>query len=231
MPVWPKKHGASWSAPALSRKSWVSKKPRGPAPYHGRSARFLRRGARPAVGFSPGGKRAGVAGDARRIGRCGCSASATRISALGNPCTRSPRLPSQVAALESAAREPVFSFFAWSFRSTQTIVPHRRKARRNCPAQIRFHLQARSASIRGMKIITDERCTGYSSRGHPERPERVARTLCASEEIPSNGSRPARSRTHPVARPMPELSPAASTDFDGDTPARIRLTRRPWPRG
>ena len=28
-----------------------------------------------------------------------------------------------------------------------------------------------------MKIVTDERCTGYSSLGHPERPARVARTL------------------------------------------------------
>ena len=28
-----------------------------------------------------------------------------------------------------------------------------------------------------MKIITDERCTGYHSAGHPERPQRVARTV------------------------------------------------------
>jgi acetoin utilization deacetylase AcuC-like enzyme len=28
-----------------------------------------------------------------------------------------------------------------------------------------------------MKIITDERCTGYSHAGHPERPERVSATL------------------------------------------------------
>ena len=28
-----------------------------------------------------------------------------------------------------------------------------------------------------VKIITDERCTGYGQRGHPERPERVERTL------------------------------------------------------
>ena len=32
--------------------------------------------------------------------------------------------------------------------------------------------------IRGaMKIITDERCTGYHSAGHPDRPQRVARTI------------------------------------------------------
>ena len=36
-------------------------------------------------------------------------------------------------------------------------------------------------SIRGListvKIITDERCTGYARPGHPERPDRVARTI------------------------------------------------------
>ena len=33
-----------------------------------------------------------------------------------------------------------------------------------------------------MTIITDERCTGYSSTGHPERPARVARTLAKLRE-------------------------------------------------
>ena len=28
-----------------------------------------------------------------------------------------------------------------------------------------------------MKIITDERCTGYHRAGHPERPQRISRTL------------------------------------------------------
>src|SRR5882762_4570325 len=28
-----------------------------------------------------------------------------------------------------------------------------------------------------MKIVTDERCTGYSSPGHPERPARISKTL------------------------------------------------------
>src|SRR5947209_6759064 len=28
-----------------------------------------------------------------------------------------------------------------------------------------------------MKVITDERCTGYRQPGHPERPERISRTL------------------------------------------------------
>ena len=28
-----------------------------------------------------------------------------------------------------------------------------------------------------VKIITDEHCTGYSRRGHPERPERITRTV------------------------------------------------------
>ena len=28
-----------------------------------------------------------------------------------------------------------------------------------------------------MKIITDERCAGYATHAHPERPERVLKTL------------------------------------------------------
>jgi len=28
-----------------------------------------------------------------------------------------------------------------------------------------------------MRVITDERCTGYSSPGHPERPARISGTL------------------------------------------------------
>lgn len=33
-----------------------------------------------------------------------------------------------------------------------------------------------------MKIISDERCTGYGQRGHPERPERISRTVSLLHE-------------------------------------------------
>jgi acetoin utilization deacetylase AcuC-like enzyme len=75
-----------------------------------------------------------------------------------------------------------------------------------------------------MKIITDERCTGYSSPGHPERPERVSRTvekLKAQTEITVEWATPAvvetdhliraHSKEHLKRLEKPE-------DFDGDTP-------------
>src|SRR5437763_8821292 len=67
--------------------------------------------------------------------------------------------------------------------------------RRDAPASKRFNMPswkipAKSPSIResglnrkphlegrAMKIITDEHCTDYSQPGHPERPERISRTL------------------------------------------------------
>lgn len=77
-----------------------------------------------------------------------------------------------------------------------------------------------------MKIITDERCTGYHRAGHPERPQRISRTL---ERLRSqtdlrlvwDGPLPhvtdevllrAHSKEH-VARVK-----SAEEDFDGDTP-------------
>ena len=77
-----------------------------------------------------------------------------------------------------------------------------------------------------MKIITDSRCTAYSSPGHPEKPARVSQTverlksqselkiawiepLPADEEIIER----AHSKEH-VARVK-----APAGDFDGDTPA------------
>jgi acetoin utilization deacetylase AcuC-like enzyme len=77
-----------------------------------------------------------------------------------------------------------------------------------------------------MKIITDERCTGYSSPGHPERPARVAKTLerlRSQKEISITWAEPlpvddeiierAHSKQH-IARIK-----KATSDFDGDTPA------------
>jgi len=75
-----------------------------------------------------------------------------------------------------------------------------------------------------MKIITDERCTGYSQPGHPEKPERIARTLQKlrdQKEVPITWAAPgpvddatllrAHSQEH-LTRLNEEL------DFDVDTP-------------
>ena len=45
---------------------------------------------------------------------------------------------------------------------------------------VRWFIAARVASMldcKAVKIITDERCTGYAHPGHPERPERISATL------------------------------------------------------
>lgn len=77
-----------------------------------------------------------------------------------------------------------------------------------------------------MKIVTDERCTGYSAPGHPERPARISKTLEAlrsQKELAITWAAPlpvdqgilerAHSPEH-LERVM-----AAADDFDGDTPA------------
>jgi acetoin utilization deacetylase AcuC-like enzyme len=77
-----------------------------------------------------------------------------------------------------------------------------------------------------MKVITDERCIGYSAPGHPERPARISKTLeklRSQKEIPIVWAEPfavneeillrAHSKEH-IARVR-----AAGEDFDGDTPA------------
>lgn len=76
-----------------------------------------------------------------------------------------------------------------------------------------------------MRIITDERCTGYSHPGHPERPERITATLAklrSQTELPITWSRPgpcdaaAILRVH-TAEHLERL--AKPEDFDDDTPA------------
>ena len=75
-----------------------------------------------------------------------------------------------------------------------------------------------------MKIITDERCTGYSSRGHPERPARVAKTLTRLREqkdIPIEWITPGTVEDAILLRahaPEHLARLRIHRDFDGDTP-------------
>jgi acetoin utilization deacetylase AcuC-like enzyme len=76
-----------------------------------------------------------------------------------------------------------------------------------------------------VKIITDESCTGYSAPGHPERPQRVARTLeklRAQTELPIVWAKPGVANEQALLRahtPEHLASLNQSNDFDGDTPA------------
>jgi acetoin utilization deacetylase AcuC-like enzyme len=76
-----------------------------------------------------------------------------------------------------------------------------------------------------MKIITDSRCTAYSSPAHPEKPARVSRTverLKDQAELPISWAEPlpvdeaAIERAHSKAH-IARVTTAAN-DFDGDTP-------------
>jgi acetoin utilization deacetylase AcuC-like enzyme len=81
-----------------------------------------------------------------------------------------------------------------------------------------------------MKVITDERCTGYSSPGHPERPARIRGSLerlRAQKEIDIVWAEPATASDESILRAHPQehLSriTAAAHDFDGDTPAHPNI--------
>jgi len=81
-----------------------------------------------------------------------------------------------------------------------------------------------------MKIITDERCTSYSSPGHPERPARISRTvekLRAQKELPLIWEKPVAVEEPALLRAhSPEhiaRVKAALVDFDGDTPAHPNI--------
>ncbi len=80
-----------------------------------------------------------------------------------------------------------------------------------------------------MKIITDSRCTEYSARGHPERPQRVSRTveaLRAQTELPIIWEEPLAVEDASILRAhTPELleSIHRGQDFDADTPAHPNI--------
>ncbi|HXC37073.1 MAG TPA: hypothetical protein VNV43_14440 [Candidatus Acidoferrales bacterium] len=75
-----------------------------------------------------------------------------------------------------------------------------------------------------MKIITDEKCVGYSRAGHPERPARVSTTVAllkAQEELPIEWLAPSNVRDEQILRAhsrdmLARLSMPG--DFDPDTP-------------
>jgi acetoin utilization deacetylase AcuC-like enzyme len=75
-----------------------------------------------------------------------------------------------------------------------------------------------------MKIITDERCTGYSRYGHPERPQRIADTvehLKSQVALPLEWVKPGRASDDQILRAhAPEVLARLQIpqDFDADTP-------------
>jgi len=74
-----------------------------------------------------------------------------------------------------------------------------------------------------MKIITDERCTDYSSPGHPERPERISRTLArlrGQTELPVSWVKPLPADETAILRAHSKALVArleVPEDFDADT--------------
>ncbi|MBM3839399.1 MAG: histone deacetylase [Verrucomicrobia bacterium] len=81
-----------------------------------------------------------------------------------------------------------------------------------------------------MKIITDERCTTYSSPGHPERPARISKTLerlrsqtdlALSWAEPLPVEEEILTRAHSMEHL--ERVKSAAHDFDGDTPAHPKI--------
>jgi acetoin utilization deacetylase AcuC-like enzyme len=75
-----------------------------------------------------------------------------------------------------------------------------------------------------MKIITDEHCAGYCHPGHPERPERITRTLArlqSQSELPIEWVNPGEVSDVQILRAhAPELLARLQIpkDFDTDTP-------------
>ncbi len=81
-----------------------------------------------------------------------------------------------------------------------------------------------------MKIITDSRCTEYSSPGHPERPQRISRTvekLREQKELPIEWIEPVKVSEDQILRAHSQEHVArikdAPRDFDSDTPAYAHI--------
>ncbi len=77
-----------------------------------------------------------------------------------------------------------------------------------------------------MKVISDERCLGYSSPNHPERPARISKTLERlrnQTELPITWAAPLPVEDETILRAHSKehlaCVKAAAADFDGDTPA------------
>lgn len=77
-----------------------------------------------------------------------------------------------------------------------------------------------------MIVVTDPRCTDYVKRGHPERPQRIAKAaerLRSQKDMPISWSDPLPVKDEQIARAhskefIASLS-GSVTDFDNDTPA------------
>src|SRR5215218_10346424 len=81
-----------------------------------------------------------------------------------------------------------------------------------------------------MTIVTDERCTGYSSPGHPERPGRISGTLQklrAQQELDLKWAGPLEVMDDTLAlahtRQHIALVKGSKEAFDGDTPAHPNI--------
>ncbi len=84
--------------------------------------------------------------------------------------------------------------------------------------------------IQAMTIITDERCIGYSSPGHPERPARISATLeklRSQTDLILEWNSPLRVTDEQLERAHTKSHISkireASEDFDGDTPAHLQI--------
>lgn len=82
----------------------------------------------------------------------------------------------------------------------------------------------RHGTIGAVKIITDERCAGYAQPGHPEKPERITRTLerlRAQTELAIEWESPAVPEEKAILRAHSEehlVRLREPRDFDPDTP-------------
>lgn len=91
-------------------------------------------------------------------------------------------------------------------------------------------IRARSCLISSVKIITDERCAGYSSYGHPESPRRITATMAylrQQQELSLAWIAPGRVSDQQILRAhSPELLARLKIpeDFDADTPFYENIT-------